>query len=736
MFLEKIEIVGFKSFAKKTVLEFTKNGGSTRGITAIVGPNGSGKSNVAESIRWVLGEQGMKSLRSKRAEDVIFSGSEVASRLSIAEVSLYLNNEDRSAPVDYSEIVLTRKVNRDGTGEYYINRNQVRLADVHYLVSQCSIGQGSYAVIGQGMVDEILSSSPAERIRFFEEAAGIRPLQLRLDESLRKLIQTEENLKTVEIQLSELSPRMRSLARQVERLEKHQHILDELTSHQIEYFGWQLHQLHEERKQYAGGFEELEVSRSKEEGLVQQYQSELLGMMRQGAESNAAVELQREYQELAQERGRLREKELTEKNKLLRDVRKSITSVPVALYKGFLSSVQSRVTRIESILNESVTLEEQTQSIKEVVNDVRQIIAEHEGHVTEEKPSGAEEELRRLGEAIVRVDEKMEKLSRAIEDSLEFERKGKTKLWQMQNALKDQQRRLNEVVEALNSRKVQLARIDVRIEDVTQAANQEIRGGVGAVNESYHYREIDVDSTVKRIAALKREIELTGGIDPEVKTEFEQTKTRFDFLETESGDLRRAMDDLKNVIHDLDTQMKRQFDRSFKEIAEQFQIYVKGLFGGGKARLDLLERNDKPTESDTEEDSPEKSVVPMVKRTYNYAGVEIEAMPPGKKVQSVSMLSGGERALTSIALICAIIASHPSPFVVLDEVDAALDEANSLRLAEILESLSHKTQFVVITHNRATMERSQILYGVTMGEDGISKVVGLKLEEAVKHTNR
>jgi len=705
-------------------------------MTAIVGPNGSGKSNIAESIRWVLGEQGMKSIRSKRAEDVIFSGSEVASRLSFAEVSLYLNNEDRSAPVDYSEIVLTRRVNRDGSGEYYINRNQVRLADVHYLVSQCNIGQGSYAVIGQGMVDEILSSSPAERIRLFEEAAGIRPLQLRLDESLRKLIQTEENLKTVEIQLSELSPLVKSLARQVERLEKHQHVLDELTSHQVAYFGWQLRQLHEEREQYAGGFEELELSRSTEEGLVQQYQSELLGMMRQRAESNVAMDLQREYQELVQERGRLREKELIEKNKLLRDARKSITTVPVALYKEFLSSVRVYAARIETILRSAVSLQEQSRSIQEAVNDVWRLIQEHEGHIAEEQSSGAEEELGRLAKAIMQIDEKMEKLSRAIEDSLEFERKEKTKVWQLQNALKDQQRKLNEVTEALNTRKIQLARIDVRIEDVIRAANQEVRGGIDVVNSRYDHARIDVESTLRTIHSLKREIELIGGIDPEVRTEFEQTKARFDFLEHESGDLRRAMEDLKNVIHDLDTQMKMRFDRSFKEIAEQFRLYVKELFGGGKAKLDLLERQDGQAESEDGEGSHEKSVESVVKRTYHYAGVEIEAMPPGKKVQSVSMLSGGERALTSIALICAIIASHPSPFVVLDEVDAALDEANSFRLAEILESLSHKTQFVVITHNRATMERSQILYGVTMGEDGISKVVGLKLEDAVKHTNR
>ncbi|MFA6909298.1 MAG: AAA family ATPase, partial [Patescibacteria group bacterium] len=155
MFLEKLEIQGFKSFANKTSLEFKRE------MTAVVGPNGSGKSNIADAVRWVLGEQSMKLLRGKKSEDVIFSGSDKKTQLGMAEVSLYLNNEDRSAPIDYSEVVITRRIYRDGTGEYLINKNKVRLHDILLLLAKSHFGQRAYSVIGQGMIDAILVSSPA-----------------------------------------------------------------------------------------------------------------------------------------------------------------------------------------------------------------------------------------------------------------------------------------------------------------------------------------------------------------------------------------------------------------------------------------------------------------------------------------------------------------------------------------------------------------------------------------------
>jgi len=173
--------------------------------------------------------------------------------------------------------------------------------------------------------------------------------------------------------------------------------------------------------------------------------------------------------------------------------------------------------------------------------------------------------------------------------------------------------------------------------------------------------------------------------------------------------------------------------------------YFKTLFAGGKSKL-ILVKNDPGVESKKQEAGynneitiKEETEADKIKdrlKSNLYFGVEIEATPPGKKLKSINMLSGGERAMTSIALLCAIISANPSPFIILDEVDAALDEANSIRYADIIEKLSHRSQFIIITHNRATMEKANILYGVTMGDDGVSTVLSLKLKNAEKYTNR
>ena len=245
------------------------------------------------------------------------------------------------------------------------------------------------------------------------------------------------------------------------------------------------------------------------------------------------------------------------------------------------------------------------------------------------------------------------------------------------------------------------------------------------------------------IGKLKHQLELIGGIDPEVQTEYEQIKERHEFLSTQIDDLQSSIDSLEKLILELDESIKKQFEISFKVINEEFQKHFKTLFAGGKSKLILLKEQDIENKTETTENSEEIIEEPTeTERIKNrlksntYSGVEIEATPPGKKLKSINMLSGGERAMTSIALLCAIISSNPSPFIILDEVDAALDEANSIRYAEIVEQLSHKSQFVIITHNRATMEKADILYGVTMGDDGISRVLSLKLEGAEKYTNR
>ena len=262
MYLRRLELQGFKTFVTKTVLEFKEGSGAARGgvsqrdgsrdrasqrnLTAIVGPNGSGKSNVADAIRWVMGEQSLKLLRGKKSEDVIFSGSSKKARSGFAEVSMVLEN-DAAARGEQAElpheVVITRRLYRDGKSEYEINRQTARHGDVVLLLAQCGIGQRTYSVIGQGMVDAILVASPADRKEFFDEASGLRPFQLKRTQAVNKLERTKQHLGQAETLLREIGPRLTSLDRQMKRLQEKVGLEAELAELEKKYYGGMWHDI-------------------------------------------------------------------------------------------------------------------------------------------------------------------------------------------------------------------------------------------------------------------------------------------------------------------------------------------------------------------------------------------------------------------------------------------------------------------------------------------------------------
>ena len=222
MRLKSIEMQGFKSFADKIYLDFNP------GITAIVGPNGSGKSNISDAIRWVMGEQSVKSLRGSKMEDVIFSGTETRKPLGFAEVTLVLDNSDNYFSLDFPEITVTRRVYRSGEGEYYINKTLCRLKDIHELFMDTGLGRDGYSIIGQGKIDNILSTKSEDRRQIFEEAAGISKYKYRKIEAERKLNQATENLTRVEDILGELEGRLGPLQNQSEKARKYLTLRDEM----------------------------------------------------------------------------------------------------------------------------------------------------------------------------------------------------------------------------------------------------------------------------------------------------------------------------------------------------------------------------------------------------------------------------------------------------------------------------------------------------------------------------
>ena len=209
--LKSLELQGYKTFASRTVFEFAS------GITAIVGPNGSGKSNIADSLRWVLGEQSYTLLRGKKTEDMIFSGSEHRARAGMAQATITFDNTEQWLPVDFSEVALSRTAHRDGHNDYLINGQHVRLREMNELLAQAGLSERTYTILGQGLVDASLALKADDRRRLFEEAAGVGLYRARRDDALKRLENTERNLERVLDIMAELEPRIKSLERQAKR---------------------------------------------------------------------------------------------------------------------------------------------------------------------------------------------------------------------------------------------------------------------------------------------------------------------------------------------------------------------------------------------------------------------------------------------------------------------------------------------------------------------------------------
>ncbi|MBU0722054.1 hypothetical protein KKA93_01175 [Patescibacteria group bacterium] len=879
MFLEKLEIQGFKSFANKNTLIFPGMlGENRRGITSIVGPNGAGKSNIADSVRWALGEQSMKTLRGKKGEDIIFSGSDKKSKLSMAEVSLYLNNEDHKAPIDYSQVILTRRLYRDGESEYLINQVRVRLSDVQILLAKSNFGQKTYSVIGQGVVEGFLNTTLSERKEFFDEATGVKQFQIKRDDSLNKLIRSYENLNQASMLLSEIEPRLKSLTRQVNKLKKRGEIEAELKELQKNYYSKIWHEINGKFSDYNKKFlslERVKLEKEKKNSLLNRELSQLCEKQNQNSDEfngwqkelnelqnqkeiltkklakleaelevrleasgqfdlswliNKSSEIKKEIEKINEEASGL-EKNIDQEKKILIDLEKEKEAVNLKIntlndqllkHSSILSGqgmekINQELKNLKNLLEE-IDNSENLSNIKTIIAKIKEkiklILKFSESALKKENLEQTQKNLMdltykkeamaaKINESSFRISARSErvKLIKEKKDQLETElnnitnklkfnkvaatlsdnkkeqnntknkieefdlkinaikeklnsfnakeNEQKIKLFSLQKNLQNLQNEINNLSCELNELKINSTRYETKLEDL----EIEIRNNYGVLKEVMDKvvdMPVDAEAALEKINSLQRQIDQIGGIDPEIEKEYIETKERFDYLENQTHDLNNAVGSLEKIIKELDAIIKEKFDKKFKNISAKFEEYFKILFNGGTAKIVKVLTEESPEnkngekneinkiESAAESQPLENRFAANLKRItylqkYNatgLAGIEILATPPGKKIKAITMLSGGERALTAIGLICAIISCNPAPFVVLDEVDASLDEANSKRLAKILDDLSHKTQFIVITHNRASMRRANILYGVTMEESGVSKLLSIKLDEA------
>jgi len=770
VYLKRIEIAGFKSFAQKTILDFLPScnvldvgrlKGERRptsnyacGITAIVGPNGSGKSNVADALRWAMGEQSLKNLRGKKSEDVIFAGSGKKAQLGSAKVTLFFDNSDKKIPIEFEEVSITRKIYRSGEGEYLINGSKVRLIDILDLLAKAGVGQRSYCIINQGMADAVLNATPVERRIILEEAAGVKPYQLKKERSLRKLETTRTNLLRAGDLVREIEPHLRVLKRQADKARKGEDIARELGEKQKALFRHLWKSIVARKEGILSEKEEI----GREEMKIQRKIDSLESEVGKEAKTNVNFESQRN----------IFEKEREEKFSTLNEVRKNLSIVEAKIeiekekaknfalvnempvdfpyFKEEFKKLRSEYEEIESRLDRAsdfAELEVVKEKLKLLKSEFDRIYRElNEGKKSQPE---ADQPLAGRRENIVNLKivgdleaerkilfEKQEVLNRGVEENrkkmdalFQEDRVARRRYFELEAGLRRMQEDLSGIREKSNEIKVGMAKIEVREEDLRARIIQEMniddpelivgtRHGVSLPDEP-----VDFEKLEREVARLKTLTEQIGAIDPMIVEEYEETQKRYDFLTNESKDLEKAIASLAEVIKEMDEKIKVSFEETFKKVNSEFSKYFKIIFGGGNAEMVKMKiENRRKSEEETESEERETET-----------GVEIKACPPGKKISNLSMLSGGERSLTSQALLFAIISNSPPPFAVLDEVEAALDEANSKRFGRILTELSHETQFVLITHNRETMRQASCLYGVTMGADGVSKVLSVKLDQ-------
>ena len=857
MKFKKIKVTGFKSFVDPTEIVIEE------GLTGIVGPNGCGKSNVVESLRWCMGETSPKSMRGSGMEDVIFSGTSDRPARNNAEVTISLDNKDRSAPSEFNEeeeIQVKRKIEKDRGSEYRINGKEVRARDVQRLFADLSTGAHSPSLISQGRVGALINAKPIDRRAVLEEAAGISGLHSRRHEAELKLKAAETNLQRLKDIMKQLNSQITNLKKQAQQAETYKSISSEISRLEgiVMYLKW-----FNLKESYEKSNHNLQVSESQ----IQKYTLDVTQATTKQAQANekikplrekeieAAAKLNRinlERESLDHEEERIKEakynlektiqqiisdfereqfqlKDSTKDLEILNAKKNSIDSSQginevdndkIDLLKEEKDQLEEQIADLEKNIEQYNIIKnskrddwQRTIVSNENINSKHSTLKEVEGYddtanwtkiFTEKFYSSLSDISEKVSDAEKISDKAKIAYEKANNDAknaatLSLELRDKLRQKDIEQKFSDwtyEYQRLNKTIKSSNEQiqeltlrkkksEEELKKISNRPEEIAQRRGQlietkgfaeterqfaadrlaeadnvlkeieaslrkaqndlsnirETKGRTEATKELAESRlqeladesqekfqckpeqiieklEIkdDLDSmqsnmerTETKLDRLKQQRETMGAVNLRADLETKEIDDELEIMSTEKNELDAAIKKMRESIEELNKEGRTRLLKAFDTVNNHFkEVFVK-LFNGGKAHLELIDAED-PLE----------------------AGLEMMVSPPGKKLQSMSLLSGGEQALTAMSLIFAIFLTNPSPICVLDEVDAPLDDANVERFCNLLDSISEKTQtkFMIITHHALTMSRMDRLFGITMAERGVSQIVSVDLKRA------
>jgi chromosome segregation ATPase len=773
MYLKSIEMKGFKSFPGRTKLEFSP------GVSVIVGPNGSGKSNITDAVLWALGEQSPGNIRGASMQDVISAGGQGVGQRRAAEVEVVIDNSAGRAATELSEIAVQRSLDRSGDGVYRLNGARCRLVDVTEVLSDTNLGREMHSVISQGRVESIVHSKPRERRLLVEEAAGLGKHRKRRRRAELKLRAARDNLdRALDIE-REARARLRPLKRQAQaaelgaRIEREElELRGRLVAEELRFgkdrakaaeaaagkarakraaIEKRLAEVSERRRAAEERFAARDRERTQAWGLLTKLRGEqqriavrAAALPDREAELASALEgLRAEFGPLtldlgtaegaSAERAQKLEEELGEIDAGLAGAAEGLArarsaDAAEAQREAALGEVQAgaeraarHARRAEGLLGERhrEALRERVAVGEELLDDVRSASA---------AATAAEAAIRarveRIEAKVVGEEGDGDAIAEEMRECSRQESELQVEMSAASDALTEAQ------VEAahLGDRHAEAAK---ELASIAERLGEEVEAAEGPLSEEER-SEID-----RRLQRLERRRAQIGPVNPLAEQEYEEAREHVEAVQTQREDTERGMHELEALIRDIDREIERAFEQTFEATATNFEEMVGHLFPGGRGRLRRVSL--RPVRDAEEEPEPDPEAADgdaegelEEEEEREVLGVEIEVTPAGKSTRKLSLLSGGEKSLVALAFVFAVFLARPCPFYILDEVEAALDDANIDRFLQLIRRFSDRAQFVIVTHQKRTMDAADVLYGVTMGGDGVTKVVSRRLPREIE----
>jgi chromosome segregation ATPase len=777
MHLSSISIKGFKSFPERTKLVFSP------GVSVIVGPNGSGKSNITDAVLWALGEQSPLTVRGQSMRDMIYAGGQGRGPSRYAEIEVVLSADDENAAeadTVFSDVSIRRRLDRDGEGAYWVNGARARLVDVTEILSDANLGREMHSVISQGRVEEIVNSRPRDRRSLVEEAAGLGKHRKRRRRAQLKLERTQDNLDRALDVEREARSRLRPLKRQAQAADIHARLEREaaelrarLVASELRAHADALAGAEEGAAGARGSRETIEaelavVNKRRtaiEETLAARDRRRTEAWGRLTAIRAAHERLTVRGEALAHRRGELAG-ELAERRETLGALADEVETGRDEPVDALLQAAGDALSRgTDALARARDAADDEARSLEvgamrsaalraaTAAERAEEILAERRQGSLEAPVAMLERMLAELDALIAAVADARDatgERAAGLEGSALGSDSGddvgaSLRKCSMEEA--ELQTKLRALADSVTEAEVRAAQLRDRHREATEEL-----GRIAALLQ----REVLIaDATIsdderleieRGLERLGRRREQLGPVNPLAEREYEEALEHVGELSEQREDLEKALAELNGLITETDRKIESAFNETFDAAQKNFEDLIGHLFPGGRGRLRLVDENtpravlggDAAGKQDEEsgfgstpaDQRPEQAAEEEASEdgeSFGGVGVEIEVTPAGKAMRRLSLLSGGEKALVALAFVFSVFLARPSPFYILDEVEAALDDANIDRFLQLVRRFSGRAQFVIVTHQKRTMDAADVLYGVSMGGAGVTKVVSRRM---------